>query len=98
MPIVASEHDLTLRTMRDDDVDFGRIVHWRAQPHVHQWRDPDDPAPDLETVRAQYGPRARTEDPTTACIIELDGVPIGYLQFYVARVARGGRSVRDRCR
>lgn len=82
MPIVASEHDLTLRTMRDDDVDFGRIVHWRGQPHVHQWWDPDDPAPDLETVRAHYGPRARTEDPTTAGIIELDGVPIGYLQFY----------------
>jgi aminoglycoside 6'-N-acetyltransferase len=82
MPILATDGDLTLRTMRDDDADYGLLVRWRAQPHVHEWWEPDNPAPDLETVRAFYGPRVRAEDPTTSCIIELDGTPVGYLQFY----------------
>ena len=82
MPVLATEGDLALRTMRDDDADYGLLVRWRAQPHVHDWWEPDNPAPDLETVRDHYGPRARAEDPTTSCIIELDGTPIGYLQFY----------------
>jgi aminoglycoside 6'-N-acetyltransferase len=82
MPVLASDGDLTLRTMQDDDADYRLMVRWRAQPHVHLWWDPDDPAPDLETVRAHYGPRTRGEEPTTACVVELGGTPIGYLQFY----------------
>ena len=82
MPEIAADGDLTLRTVRDDDADYGLIVRWRAQPHVHEWWEPDHPAPDLETVRALYGPRARAEDPTTSCIIELEGTPVGYIQFY----------------
>src|SRR3954452_21272642 len=82
MPLIAANGDLTVRTMRDDDADYGLIVRRRGRPHVHEWWDPDDPAPDLDTVRDHYGPRARGEDPTTACVIELDRAPIGYLQFY----------------
>jgi aminoglycoside 6'-N-acetyltransferase len=82
MPALAADGDLALRTMRDDEHDYRLIVRWRAQPHVHEWWDPDDPAPDLDTVRAHYGPRVRGEEPTTACVIELDAAPIGYLQFY----------------
>ncbi|HEX3299531.1 MAG TPA: GNAT family N-acetyltransferase [Actinomycetota bacterium] len=82
MPVIATDNDLTVRTMRDDDADYGLLVRWRAQPHVHGWWEPDEPVPDLETVRTHYGPRARAEDPTTSCIIELDRTPIGYLQFY----------------
>jgi len=82
MPQIATDGDLTIRTMRDDDADYELIVRWRSHPHVHEWWDPDDPAPDLDTVRAHYGPRARADDPTTACVIELDHTPVGYLQFY----------------
>ena len=82
MPVIASDGDLTLSAMRDDGADFGLLVRWRALPHVHEWWEPDHPAPDLDEVRAFYGPRSRAEDPTTSCIIELDGTPIGYLQFY----------------
>jgi aminoglycoside 6'-N-acetyltransferase len=82
MPLIATDGDLTLRALRDDDADYDLIVRWRAQPHVHEWWEPDNPAPDLEEVRASYGARARGHDPTTSCIIELDGAPIGYLQFY----------------
>src|SRR5262245_58215094 len=82
MPVIATEEDLSIRTLRDEDDDYGLIVRWRSQPHVHEWWEPDNPPPDLEQVRAFYGPRARVGDPTTSCIVELDGEPIGYLQFY----------------
>jgi len=82
MPAIATDGDLTVRAMRDDDDDYEPIVRWRSRPHVHEWWEPDHPAPDLEEVRAFYGPRTRAEDPTTSCIIELEGTPIGYLQFY----------------
>jgi aminoglycoside 6'-N-acetyltransferase len=82
MPVIAADGNLTVRAMRDDDADYGLLVRWRAEPHVHEWWEPDNPAPDLQTVRAHYGPRTRAEDPTTACIIELDGTPVGYMQFY----------------
>jgi aminoglycoside 6'-N-acetyltransferase len=82
MPTIATDGDLTVRTMRDEEAEYALIARWRSQPHVHEWWDPDDPSPTLEQVRAQYGPRVRGEDPTTACVIELDGTPIGYLQFY----------------
>jgi aminoglycoside 6'-N-acetyltransferase len=82
MPVIAADGDLAVRTMHDDDADYGLIVRWRGRPHVHEWWDPDDPAPDLDTARDLYGPRVRGEDPTTACIIEREGAPIGYLQFY----------------
>src|SRR5262245_11757207 len=82
MPVVVTDGDLTVRTMRPDDEDYRLIVRWRAQPHVHEWWDPDDPPPDLDSVRADYGPRASGRDATTACVIELAGAPVGYLQFY----------------
>lgn len=74
--------DLTIRAMRDDPAYYALLVRWRAEPHVHQWWDPDDPAPSYDEVVAHYGPRVRGEDPTAACIIELDGRPVGYVQFY----------------
>jgi aminoglycoside 6'-N-acetyltransferase len=73
--------DITVRSMRDDRDDYALIVRWRAQPHVHEWWDPDEPPPTYDQVVEQYGPRARLDDETTSCIIEL-GRPIGYVQFY----------------
>ena len=82
MSVVASEGPLTIRLMRDAAEDYGLLVRWRGQPHVHEWWDPDDPAPSYDEVVEHYGPRVRAEEPTAACIIELEGRPVGYLQFY----------------
>ena len=82
MDIIAADGDLIVRRMRDERAEYDLISRWRAEPHVHEWWDPDDPLPDREEAEAQYGPRARGEEPTTPCIVELDGRPIGYLQFY----------------
>jgi aminoglycoside 6'-N-acetyltransferase len=78
----AIDGELALRRLRDDPDDFAHIVRWRAMPHVHQWWDPDDPAPDMEEVLRHYRPTSNPEYPTTGCLIELEGRPVGYLQFY----------------
>ena len=80
--VIAAEGDLVVREMRDEPEDYGLLVRWRAEPHVHEWWDPDDPAPTFTEVLEHYGPRVRGEDKTTACIVEVDGRAAGYLQFY----------------
>ena len=74
--------DLTIRRMRADTDDVALIVDWRARPHVHEFWDPDDPAPDAAGVEQHYLPRTASDSPAVACIVELAGRPIGYIQFY----------------
>jgi aminoglycoside 6'-N-acetyltransferase len=76
------EGELAIRLLRNDADDLALITRWRAQPHVHEWWDPDDPPPTFEEVAAAYGNRTHPSSPTTACIIELERRPIGYVQFY----------------
>jgi aminoglycoside 6'-N-acetyltransferase len=80
----AQEGDLAIRRMRDDPGDYALFVRWRNEPHVAEWwTTDDDPTPTtLERVMADYGPRIEREFGTTSCLIELDGGPIGYAQFY----------------
>jgi len=79
---LATDGDLSLRRLRDDPADYALIVRWRAMPHVHEWWDPDDPAPDLDEVLRHYRPTTQQGHATTGCVIELGSDPIGYLQFY----------------
>jgi aminoglycoside 6'-N-acetyltransferase len=79
---LARDGELGIRLLRNDAEDLTLITRWRAEPHVHEWWDPDDPPPTFEEVAADYGSRTHPSSPTTACLIELDGRPIGYLQFY----------------
>jgi aminoglycoside 6'-N-acetyltransferase len=74
--------DLTIRPMRDDARDYRLLMRWRAEPHVREWWDPDDPIPTLDEVLEHYGPGVRGEEPTTPCIFELDDRPVGFVQFY----------------
>jgi len=85
MGVITRRGDLAIRAMRDDPADYERMARWRSEPHVHEWWDPDEPAPTPDDAAAQYGGRARGEEPTTPCIIELAGRPIGYLQYYAWR-------------
>jgi aminoglycoside 6'-N-acetyltransferase len=79
---LATDGDLSLRRLRDDPADYALIVRWRAMPHVHEWWDPDDPAPDIDEVLRHYRPTTDPGGRTTGCVIELGGRPIGYLQLY----------------
>jgi aminoglycoside 6'-N-acetyltransferase len=79
---IATEGDLTIRRLLDRDDEYELLVRWRGMPHVHEWWDPDEPPPDLAAVRAHYGPTTDPTHPTTGCMIELAGRPVGYVQFY----------------
>ncbi|MGZ4131613.1 MAG: GNAT family N-acetyltransferase [Actinomycetota bacterium] len=79
---VATEGDLTIRRLRNEPGDLALMTRWRAMPHVHAWWDPDEPAPTVDEVATKYGERTHPSSPTTPCIIELGGRPVGYIQCY----------------
>jgi RimJ/RimL family protein N-acetyltransferase len=80
--VIASDGDLVLRRMRDRADDHERIVAWRNTPHVREWWDPDDPPLTVEAEIEEFREAQDPSHPTTTCIIESAGVPVGYLQFY----------------
>jgi aminoglycoside 6'-N-acetyltransferase len=79
---IAVEGDLTIRPLRDDTSDYALLSRWRAMPHVHEWWDPDEPPPDVEQVRAEYGPESEKAAATMRCVLEVGGAPVGYVQAY----------------
>lgn len=79
---VATEGDLTIRRLRNEPEDLALMTRWRAMPHVHAWWDSDEPPPTPDQVAAKYGERTHPSSPTTPCIIERDGRPVGYIQSY----------------
>ena len=80
--IVTEAGHLRLRRLRDTAADYELLVRWLNEPHVRQWWDPDAPPATAETVRADYRAYTKAGAATTACIIESDGRPIGYIQCY----------------
>ena len=68
--------------MRDDLEDYVLLLRWRSAPHVAEWWDSAQTELGLDGVVAKYRSRTGSDDPTTACIIEVAGLPIGYIQFY----------------
>lgn len=80
---LARDGDLTIRRMRDEDADYRQLLAWRRAPHVRAvWDEDDEPEFSLAAIETEYGPATRPGDPSTATFIQLDGRPIGYLQFY----------------
>jgi aminoglycoside 6'-N-acetyltransferase len=80
--VIATDGDLVLRRMRDETADYELIVAWRNRAHVREWWDPDDPPLTVAGAIEELRPSIDGSDPSTACIIEHAGAPVGYLQFY----------------
>jgi aminoglycoside 6'-N-acetyltransferase len=80
--VITREGELAIRRMRDEAGDYALMVRWRNAPHVREWWDPDDPPLTMETAVDEYRPDTRADSSTTACIIEVDGAPVGFIQFY----------------
>lgn len=60
--------------------DLPLLAGWLAAPHVARWwREPSD----ASSVLDAYGPAIDGDDPTEVLIAELDGRPIGMLQWYL---------------
>ena len=79
---LAVDGDLVIRRMRDANDDYELIVTWRNRPHVRHWWDPDLPDLTLDSAKTEYEDDIRDDSATTLCIAELDGRPIGFMQFY----------------
>jgi RimJ/RimL family protein N-acetyltransferase len=59
--------------------DFFLLHRWLAEPHVAEWWHE---SLDLAAVRARYLPRIEGSEPTHVFIIEYDGRPVGWIQWY----------------
>jgi aminoglycoside 6'-N-acetyltransferase len=80
--VIAADGDVVIRRMRDHPADYQLIVGWRNLPHVREWWDPDDPPLRIDGAMEELRPSTQPGDSNAACIIEFDGAPTGYLQFY----------------
>ncbi len=81
--ILGRAGDLLVRRLRDDPHDYRLMARWLTDERVIQfYHGRDNPYP-YQRVVQKYGPRARGEDPESvvACIIELAGRAIGYIQY-----------------
>jgi aminoglycoside 6'-N-acetyltransferase len=80
--VLATDRDLVIRRMLDSDDDYALMVAWRNSPHVRNWWDPDLPELTMESARDEYQPDTRDGSDSTACMVELDGRPVAFMQFY----------------
>lgn len=60
--------------------DFPLLQKWFAAPHVAAWWNERS---DLASVEAKYGPRVDGTEPTHVFVIEQEGRPIGWIQWYL---------------
>ncbi len=81
-PILAQEDELVIRRMRDAQDEYELMARWRNSPHVRYWWDPDEPPLTVAAATEEYRPDTAPTTPTTLCIVELRGVPVGFMQFY----------------
>ena len=78
MTAAARDEQLSFRPMGRDDLP--RLHDWLQQPHVAEWWD--DAAETIEGVEARYGERVEGTSPVTPWVVEVDGTPVGWVQWY----------------
>lgn len=82
--VVARHRELVIRAMTADPADVAQMLVWLTDERVLEWFEGRDQVFDLERVRTEFaleGP-ADAADGLQRCLIEGDGRPIGYIQFF----------------
>jgi RimJ/RimL family protein N-acetyltransferase len=60
-------------------LDFPLLQKWLAEPHIVQWwRE----SLALDGIESKYGPRIDGTEPTHVFMIEVEGIPEGWIQWY----------------
>ena len=80
---------VAVRALTDSDDDMASMAAWLSDPRVLEWFHGRDKPYDLDDVHRRL--LARASSPTTecnGCIIEHDGEPVGYIQFFRGRPVR----------
>ncbi|MFN8018989.1 MAG: GNAT family N-acetyltransferase [Acidimicrobiales bacterium] len=70
--------DLSFRPMGREDVP--QLRAWLAEPHVAEWWD--DAAETIEGIEASYDQRVAAEHHVVPWIMEVEGKPVGWIQWY----------------
>lgn len=74
-----SEHQSILSFRELGRSDFPLLQKWLAAPHVRVWWNERF---DLASLEAKYGPAIDGSEPIHVYVIQRDGVPIGWIQWY----------------
>lgn len=69
------------------EADLPTLAEWLKRPHVAEWWDS---CSSIDEVREQYLPSLASESTAVPYFAYLDGIPIGYIQSYVAAAAGDG--------
>ena len=81
---VLVEGNYALRRMVDSEHDYGLLARWLSDERVLRFYEGRDHPFTLEMVKAKYGDRVLSQEGVTPCIMEYEGYPVGYLQYYQA--------------
>ena len=77
------QDDLALRRMQNTLADCSLIYNWLCDDRVAEFYGGVSERKTWQQICEKYGGRAAQEEGVVPCIIEYDGDPIGYLQYYV---------------
>ncbi|MBR2566528.1 MAG: acetyltransferase [Paenibacillus sp.] len=77
MTKVYQTEEITVRLLETKDETL--LVKWLTDPEILQYYEGRDQPHDLELVRSHF---YNQDDRASRCIVEHDGRPIGYIQFY----------------
>ena len=87
MELVADEQ-IRIRTMEDAAQDYALLLRWLTNPTVQEWYENQE-GDTLDAIKEKYQPRITGTDYVHPAIIEWQGKPVGYLQYYEAREEKG---------
>ena len=80
--MIARDLNIALRLMHDSEEDYTQLSRWLSDPRVLEFYEGRDSPQSIDDIRRNYSPRVMALENNTPCFIELDHVPIGYMQFY----------------
>lgn len=80
--ILTINGDLSIRKMQDAAADYKLMLKWLTDERVLEHYEGRDKKFTVDSIKEKYSPRTTGKDKVTPCIIEYEGKPIGYIQFY----------------
>jgi aminoglycoside 6'-N-acetyltransferase len=80
--VLATDDRVVVRKMSDTPTDYVLMAKWLSDPAVLEFYEGRDNPFDLKRVKAKFGPRAMGKDRVVPCIVEMNEVALGYIQFY----------------
>ncbi|QDP40268.1 GNAT family N-acetyltransferase [Radiobacillus deserti] len=78
MELIQTE-ELLIRRMKETD--YERLTQWLNNKDVLEFWDTHHP-PNIQRVKEKYGPRVKDLEEVKPCIVEVQGRPVGYIQYY----------------